>query len=243
MRGETELIAKIKELRNIKPREEWVFLTKKRIFREVNVRDFSRSKKWDIFEALFRYKYATVSLVAVFLLGSIFVSAQQSLPGDLFYPIKKITERARLAIVPERDQPTLQLEYANQQLENLVEVAEKKKIEKLAPLIEEYQANVSEAAKILKKIEKPDVKKIVEKTKELEENKEKAESLGIVVEEPKELKNALAEVVKNEIKDLENQSLSFDQEKILKEIKDDYNKEEYSKALEKILILSYPQEK
>lgn len=242
MREETELVAKIKKLRSIEPRKEWVFLTKKRLFEEINSKSFFHNEKWGIFETIFRYKYATASLIVVLLMGSIFVSAQQSLPGDLFYPIKKIAERARLAVVPKQDQPTLQLEYANQQLENLVKIAEKKRVKKLAPLIEEYQDNVSEAAKILKKIENPDVEKIVEKTKELEENKEKAKSLGIVIEEPKELKSALANMVENEISDLEKKTLSPSQEKMLEEIKEDYNKGKYSQALEKILILSYPQD-
>ncbi|MCD6178114.1 hypothetical protein J7K03_02610 [bacterium] len=236
MRAETELIQKIKELKGIEPRKEWVFFTKREIFGE----------KWfvpRVFESIFSYKYALSSLIAILLIGGIFVSAQHALPGDLLYPVKRAAQKARLVLAPEEQLPNIQLEYANEKLEDLVKVAKEKKVEKLAPLIEEYQANISEAAKTLKEIKQPDVKEIVEKTKKLEENKEKVKSLGVIIEEPKELDNALASLVKSQIQEIEKSSLSREQEKIFEQVKEDYKEGKYSQALEKILILSYPQEK
>ena len=239
MRAETELIQKIKELKGIETKKEWVFLTKKEILGD----EFSVPRIFRVFENILSYKYALSSLIVIFLAGGVFVSAQQALPGDLLYPIKKATEKARLVFAPEEQQPNIQLEYANERLESLVKAAKEKKVEKLAPLIEEYQANISEAAKSLGEVKKTEVKKIVEKTKQIEENKKKAESLGVVIEEPKELNNALAKLVETQIKDLEQNSLSPEQEKIFEEVRKDYKEGKYSQALEKILILSNPQEK
>ena len=239
MRAETELIQKIKELKGIEPKKEWVFLTKKEILGD----EFSVPRIFRVFENILSYKYALSSLIVIFLAGGVFVSAQQALPGDLLYPIKKATEKARLVFAPEEQQPNIQLEYANERLESLVKAAKEKKVEKLAPLIEEYQANISEAAKSLGEVKKTEVKEIVEKTKQIEENKKKAESLGVVIEEPKELNDALAKLVETQIKDLEQNSLSPQQEKIFEEVRKDYKEGKYSQALEKILILSNPQEK
>ncbi len=239
MRAETELIQKIKELKGIEPKKEWVFLTKKEILGD----EFSVPRIFRVFENILSYKYALSSLIVIFLAGGVFVSAQQALPGDLLYPIKKATEKARLVFAPEEQQPNIQLEYANERLESLVKAAKEKKVEKLAPLIEEYQANISEAAKSLGEVKKTEVKEIVEKTKQIEENKKKAESLGVVIEEPKELNDALAKLVETQIKDLEQNSLSPEQEKIFEEVRKDYKEGKYSQALEKILILSNPQEK
>ena len=239
MRAETELIQKIKELKGIEPKKEWVFLTKKEILGD----EFSVPRIFRVFENIFSYKYALSSLIVIFLAGGVFVSAQQALPGDLLYPVKKATEKARLVFASKEQQPNIQLEYANERLESLVKAAQEKKVEKLAPLIEEYQANISEAAKSLGEVKKTEVKEIVEKTKQIEENKKKAESLGVVIEEPKELNDALAKLVETQIKDLEQNSLSPEQEKIFEEVREEYKEGKYSQALEKILILSNPQEK
>lgn len=243
MRAETELIQKIKELRGIEPNKEWVFLTKKEI-----LGDKLSSAGTGIFRMFesalsYKYKYALSGLVAILLAGGIFISAQQALPGDLLYPVKRTIEKTRLVLAPKEQQPNIQLEYANEKLESVVKVAQEKKVEKLAPLIEEYQINISEAARVLERVKNPDVKEIVKEAKQLEENKEKAQSLGIVIEESKELDNVLAKLVREQIKELQRNSLSLEQEKIFKQVKEDYKKGKYSQALEKILILSYPQER
>ena len=86
-----------------------------------------------------------------------------------------------------------------------------------------------------------DVEKIVVGTQKLEENKQKVESLGVVVGETKELDNAISQLVKREIKDLESRTLTEKQQKLLEGAKEDYERGNYSLALEKILFLSYLQ--
>lgn len=241
MRAEAELIKKIQGLKAIKPGKNWVILTKKQILGE----EFSpeNSPKSLPFWGLFQYKYALASLLVILILGGTFAFAQKALPGDFLYTFKKVAEKTRLSLVSEEERPNLQLEYANERLESLVEVVEANQVRKLAPIIEEYQANVSEAAKSLTKVKKLDVREIVQKTKEIEENKQKIEALGVIVGETEELDNALAQIVESQIEDLEKRSLSETQEELLEKAKEDYQEGNYSQALEKILFLSYPQER
>jgi len=243
---EAELIKKIQGLKSIKPRKDWVVLTKNQIFSEelTPSREVIPTNLPRFLLGLFQYKYALASFLIVLVLGGAFVFAQEALPGDILYSVKKVTERARLSFVSEEERPSLQLEYANERLETIVKVVEAKKTKKLAPIIEEYQANVSEAAKSLTKVAEPNVKEIVQKTKKLEENKQKIEaSLGIVVGEIEELDIALAQIVEEQIEDLEGQILSERQEELLEKARENYQEGNYSKALEIILFLSYPQEK
>jgi len=242
MRTETELIKKIQTLRGVKPGKDWVLLTKKQILDE----EFSPevSPKSLPFLGLFRYRYALVSLLVLLALGGgTFAFAQRALPGDLLYTLKRVVEKTRLSLVSEEERPNLQLEYANQRLASLVEVVEANRVRKLAPIIEEYQANASEAAKGLNKVKNVDVREIVQKTKEIEENKQKIEALGVIVGETEELDRALARVVENLIEDLEKGSLSEDQKELLEAAKEDYQAGNYPQALERILLLSYPQER
>jgi len=244
MRSDTALIKKIQVLKDIKPRKEWVVLAKKEILSEKAIPSQEMSFGfWGWPRLILQYRMALATLVVVGLLIGTFGFCQKAIPGDFLYTFKKVVEKTRLSFVPEQEKTALHLEYANERLQNIVSIVENKKTEKITPIIEEYQTNVSEAAKSLAQIKKPDVKKIAQKAKEIEVNKQKIEALGVIVGETKEWDNALAQIVDSQIKDLEKGSLSEIQEKILEEAKMDYQNGDYSQALEKILLLSYPQEK
>jgi len=232
MRGENELLSQIKGLKNIQPRKEWIASTKNEILKEESVLSFG---------SLFRP--AVAGVVTLCLFGGVFVFAQNSLPGDSLYTFKKVVEKARVSLLPEKERPSFQLELANEKLESLVVVVQSKNIDKVDPIIKEYQATVAEAAKALTKIEKPDVREIVAKTKKIEETKERIEALGVKIGETKDLDEALSRIVEHQIKELEEITLSEEQIEIFEEIQKDYQEGKYSEALEKILLLSYPQEK
>ena len=229
---EKELIEKIQGFKGIKPEKDWVILTKKEILGEKPKIGFS-----------FFFKPALAGALTLCILGGVFVFAQGALPGDSLYPLKKVAEKARLSFVSEKERPNLQLEYANEKLESLAKVVQNKQTKKVTLIIKEYQANVSEAAKSLEKVETPNVKEIVEGNKRIEENREKIEALGVRLGETKEWDNALARIVESEIKYWEKSTLSESQLEIFEQVKEDYQDGSYSEALEKILLLSYPQER
>lgn len=238
---EKELIGKIGELRQIRPRKDWVVLTKSQILGE---------EPKVLFFPFFKPVLATVTAFGI-LLG-IFSLAQNSLPGDILYPIKKITEKSQAVFVSEEEKPAFQLKLANERLEDLTKIAETNQVKKIAPALEEYQASVSEAAKNLAKITATTsdpvvVKKIAEQTQELtqelEEKKEKLEkTYGIAGLEFKEESNPTKVLVEWLIEDLESRTLTENQEELLEGAKEDFEIGDYNQALGKILLLSYPQE-
>jgi len=227
---EKELIGKIQELRQIKPREDWVSLTKKEILGE--------EPGFTLFPF---FKPAFAGFIAVFIIFGVFGFGfvKNSLPGDLLYSIRKIAHKSQAVFVSEEEKPAFQLKLANDRLEDLTKVSAKN----LAPTLNEFQANISEAARNLAKIEATTsdliiIKKIVEETKKLEENKQKVQALGVVIGEnsTEELDNALAKIVGNLIEDLEIRTLTGEKEAILNEMKELFEDGKYSEALELYFI-------
>jgi len=230
---EVELIKKIKRLKEIKPRKDWVLLTKSQVL------DFKR-ERLSFFAVLGRLvlqpRMVSVFFVILGLFLSVFSFAQNSLPGDLLYPIKKIAEKGQAIFVSEANKPKVQLEQANKRLEELAKIAAENQTPKLAPALDEFQNSVNEAAKNLKKSQKV-TKEIVDQTKKLIEKREEVKTLGIVVGGG-ELDDALSQIVENEIKDLEKRTLTEDQEKLLKEAKESFDAGNLTGALEKILQMN-----
>ena len=227
MRAKLELIKKIQELKQIKPGKDWVVLTKSQILAE---------EPKVLFFPFFKPVLATVTAFGI--LFGIFSLAQNSLPGDFLYSIKKITEKSQAVFVSEEEKPAFQFELANKRLEELTKIAQTNQVKKIAPAITEFQADVSEAAKSLVKMKKVDAE-LVAQTKKLEENKESVEKVLATKIETEEYDQALAQLVESQIKDLEEGTLTENQGKLLEGAKENFEAGNYSQALEKILILSY----
>jgi len=226
---EKELIGKIRELRQIRPRKDWVLLTKTQILGDVEVRP------QPFLFPFFRPAYA--GLFVVLILIGLFEFSQSALPGEPLYLLKRVVERSQAVFVSESEKPKLNLELANRRLDELNQVAQNNEVKKLAPAINEFQANAAIAAKNLAKVKKVD-KEIVAQIKKLEENKEKVEKVLATKIEMEEYDNDLAKLVENQIKDLETRTLSEDQQKLLEGAKADFEAGNYSDALIKILDLS-----
>ena len=242
---EKDLIKKIKELRQIEPRKDWVVFAKKEILGE-------EARSWkeqfsDILEIfpriIFQRKLAYAVLTMLLILVGTLGFAQNTVPGDLLFSVRKITEKTQAVFVSEKAK--YDLEIANKRLEDLTKVAEANRVENIASAINEFQASVSKAAKSLAKEElKEDPETIKEIALEVKKinDLEKVKSLGIVIEGSEELDNALAQVyqmyTEREIERLENSTLTEEQEKLLEEAKAEYENGNYSEALEKVLLIS-----
>jgi len=232
---EKELIGKIRELRQIQPSKDWVSLTKSQILGKED----KYNNLISVFQILFS-KPAYAGLVVVFVLFGLFGFSQNSLPGDLLYPIKKITERSQAVFVSEEELPKYNLEIANKRLEELNEIAQTNQVKKLAPAISEFQANISEAAKSLAKVKSQDVEKIVAQTKKLEENKKKVEEVLATKILSQETEESLISFYKTQaemlINDLGNQTLTEEKEEILNQMKKLFEEEKYLETLELYFI-------
>lgn len=245
---EKELIAKIRELRQIKPRSDWVLFTKSRILGKEEIvrdrvsgdfsfigflREIQRGERF-----IFQHKPVFATLLTLAVLFGLFGFSQNSLPGDILFSIKRITEKSQAVFISEKEQPKHNLEMVNKRLDDLTKVAESNSAKKLGPAINEFQASVSKAAKSLARADSQTVKEIVLEVKKLEEKTEQIKSLGVEIGESEELDNALAKIVEREINDLEERTLTEKQSEILVQAKEDFEKGNYSSALEKILLLS-----
>jgi len=247
---EKQLISKIQELRQIKPSQDWVIFTKERILEE----EFSRGRTsvfgWSEFidgmRIVFQHKFAFASLLVVMvfvgLLGT-FGFAQNSLPGDSLYTLKKITEKSQAVFVSEENQSRYDLEIVNKRLDDLTKIAESNRINNLASAIKEVQKSEEQAVESLSNPEikkyPEQVKEIVVEIKKLEEKKQELKQVyGVAgLEENKEV-NSTKIVVEWLIEDVENSSLTEEQEENLAEAIKDYEEGDYSQALEEILLLS-----
>lgn len=232
---EADLIKKIQLLKDIKPSKDWVSLTKKGIFEE---KGMSFGKHFTIVDILPRINFWRVLVPAFsFCFPFILLAVSQSaLPGDTLYPVKKFTENAQTVFVSQSEKANAQLGIVNKRLEELDKIASANQVEKIAPAMAEYQASISEAVRNLTKTKNTDVKEIVQQTKKIEEAQQKAEALGVKIDETtNELNSALFSLADREIKDLENRTLSESQQKLLTEAKENFESGNYSQALEKIL--------
>jgi len=244
---EKQLISKLQELRQIKPSNDWVVFTKEEIFGS-SVAEARKEKTSPEFSFIsfikeiqrgerfvFRHKPAFAMLVVFIVLIGVFGFAQNSVPGDSLFSLKKMTEKGTSVFVSGKDQAKHDLEMAGKRLDDLTKIAQENEVKNLAPAINEYKESVSKAAESLATMES--VKEIIEEIKKLEEKEEKVKSLGIEIGESEELHSALAKIVEMEINDLEEKILSEDKEEILAEVKQDYEAGNYSEALEKVLLL------
>lgn len=227
---EKQLIGKVRKLRQIRPRKDWVSLTKKDILGEEPGLFFSSY-----------LKPAIGGLMTIFVLFGVlgYGLVKNSLPGDVLYAVKKAVHQGQAIFISEAEKSAFQLKLANDRLEDLAKAPAKN----LAPTISEFQANIAEAAKNLAKIDATTsspiaIKKIVEQTQELEENIEKVESLGVVIgkEGMSEWNKAVKRVTENLIEDLEGTTLTEEKEKILSKMKELFEEGKYSEALELYLI-------
>lgn len=227
---ETELIKKIKKLKDVKPRKDWVLLTKNKIL--------GQEPKFELFPFL---KPAYAGLFLFLLLIGVLEFSQKALPGDIFYPLKRITEKTQTIIISkfisDEQKSRNNLELANKRLDELNEIAKSNETKKLSPAITEFKITVSAAAKDLGKVKKVN-KEILAQTQKLEENKAKVENLLATKIETEEYDNALSQLVEREIEDLESRTLSQEQEAVLLKAKEDFEAGNYSEALIKILDLS-----
>jgi len=254
---EKELIAKIQELKQIKPDQEWVILAKSKILRGVGcgleeAREARESgfSFGDFLKGLlrgesfvFQHKFAFSGTFVLLLFVGLFGLAQNSLPGDMLFPLKKVAESGQAVFVPQSGEVKYNIELVNRRLDDLTKIAKNNTIKNLAPAINELQASVAKAAGSLVRsgASRYAIKDIAADVKDIEDKVQEVKSLGVEIGENKELDSALTQYYKNldedQIKELESQSLTEEKQAALKEIKADFEAGNYELAAEKILLL------
>lgn len=236
-----ELISKIQQLKDIKPKQDWVLSVKNRIITEhpyiAKKTEVSLSMADIIKSWVLQPKLDYIPFVLIFgIFVAAFSFANTALPGDALYPFKKITEGGQsIFILDNKTQSATQLELLNKRLDELTEIATKNKVKNLAPAINEVEHSITKAAKNLKQADtNPE---IVSKIKTIEDKKDMIKSLGVEIGEL-EWDAALVGKIKTQVDILSAEKLTAEQASVLEEVKKDIDGQEYVAAWEKVLSIN-----
>lgn len=245
---EKQLIEKLNKLSTIAPRQEWVALTKKSILGADFVKDNSRvtiqARFSGFVNSITNLNYKTklaysFSVLLLAVIGTVGM-AQSAVPGDTLFSVRRATEKIQTAFNFNNDASKYNFEIANKRLEDLTLVVKDNRTQNLAPAISEFQASIADATKNLLAYTQKNPKNIKDIANQVKKIKDSAvlldkiggSDLGATSD------NLYKAIVEEEIKALDNVTLTEEQKKILVEIKELFDAGNYSDAFEKILIIS-----
>jgi len=126
---EKDIIQKLQSLKQIKPNRDWVNWLKANILQTKPQNSlYNKPKiKLAVFSFVSKYQKALVpSLLAFFFVCS-FAFAQTTLPGSVLYPIKTLTQNAKIHFASENTKPVVRLNVAKTKMEDLGKVENHKK--------------------------------------------------------------------------------------------------------------------
>ncbi|KPJ55342.1 hypothetical protein AMJ47_00520 [Parcubacteria bacterium DG_72] len=241
---EKQLVCQLKKLQDIQPRKDWVVFTKSKIFEENNIgkeksivsllstiiKELQMGEKF-----VFQHKMAFASALIIVVLFGLFGFAQKSVPGDSLFALKKMTEQSQAVFISDNYKSIHNFEIAGKRLDDLTKIAQENDVKKIAPALVEYNETVSRAAETLNQA--GSVQEIALEIKKLQEKENLVRSFGIEIAENKDLDNAIAEIVKREVAYLKEKELTEEQKLILADIEKEIEQEDYSSALEKVLLM------
>src|SRR3989338_5497345 len=119
---EKDLIKQLKGLKEIKPRKDWVLLTKSQILSEPG-------RELETKISVFHWKLAFAPMISVFIVIGLFGFANSTVPGDFLFPVKKVTEVVQVGLsLTSAEKSEVHLRLANRRLEELSEIAEANKV-------------------------------------------------------------------------------------------------------------------
>jgi len=243
-----QIIESLKQMKEIKPRQEWAILLKSQILApkqveiEVPVKQktilrqgYAREKSVGILDIIssvfFQRKLAYSSALALFLIVGIFGFAQYTIPGDLLFPLKEVTEQSTAALTGHT---TLNQDVANlnNSINNLAQVNKDGRKDTIPSAISKINASASVLANNLINNSVQDPQKLNEISQTL--NKTLADIPGTDLTETSGVQDLLQAL----IADYQKTTMTDDQKDTLTEAKDLYNQGKYTDALEKILLIN-----
>jgi len=120
---EKDLIKNLKDLKQIKPNQDWAFWLKSNILETKPQSHLYKPKiKLAVFSFIPKYQKVLIpSLMAFFFVFS-FTFAQTTLPGNVLYPIKTLTQNAKIHFASENTKPLIRLEVVKTRMEDLSKV-------------------------------------------------------------------------------------------------------------------------
>ena len=153
---EKDLIKNLQDLKQIKPNQDWAFWLKSNILETKPDSLYNKPRvRLAIFSFIPKYQKVLIpSLMAFFFVFS-FAFAQTTLPGNVFYPIKTLTQNAKIHFASENTKPVVRLEVAKARMEDLSKVQDHKK--EISVIAKNIGKDLEIAPEEIKKINKKQV--------------------------------------------------------------------------------------
>lgn len=245
---EKDLILKIASLKNIKPKHDWVVLTKANILGAEEYQVLREAQVSPVTRVLSHFRYLNhpvlaMATIALFVFGAVFTQqAQNSLPGDTLYSVRSVVERAQFGL-SSQEQSLVYMELANRRLDDLKKIAKENRVQNLSSAIREFEASVSDASKSLALLVENNPENALQASLEaiqLYKDKSQIEQiLGTTIgEDGGELENAAKVLIESELADLETRTLTEEQEVMFEQARTAFESGDYQTALEQLWLVS-----
>ena len=232
-----DLVSKLKSLQEIKPESNWVSLTRSEIFdkKEKSFSEFLTNK--------FFVKSSMTAFASLGLVAFLVISAQGAYPGDTLYPVKRMTEKGKMAFLSQEAKQDFNLLLTQKRLEEVSEMVKRNQIEQLSLAVEELESVKSKIEKgFARSVENKTREEVVAMTRdfaptllEIEDEKEMLLGpLGVRVERG-DSSDTMKDSASFLIKDLEERDLTEKDELLLQEAKDLFEEKNYRSSLKTVL--------
>lgn len=235
---EKQLIEKLNKLSEIKPRKEWVVLTKNQILgaTEQNIvaeKANILGRFTSIMEVLRTYSYQRK---LAFALSGILLIALGTV-GFVGYSNLGAKKDGQVAFIPTEFLTKSQLEAANNSLENLTKLVKENRSEDITPAVNKFKASLNDAVNSLLESVKNDpssIKDIAKEVKKIKDNQVLLDNLDVKVDLGDSSEVLYKAITEQEIANFEKLTLTQEQKDILTSVKELYEKGKYAEAFEKI---------
>lgn len=188
-----ELIQKIQSLRQIKPDSNWANWLKANILqtKPQNILGDKPRVKLAVFSFIPKYQKAFIpAFLALFFVFS-FAFAQTSLPGSILYPLKTLTQNAKIYFASENTKPIVRLEVAKARIEDLSKVQNHH--EEISAVVQNVRKDLEIVPQEIKNINKKQIALNVSKDvqKRSEDLKTIADKISLDEKEKQELNKSV----------------------------------------------------
>lgn len=153
---EKELIEQLKQLQEVKPNKNWANWLLSNILTKSHQEGMIKPRvKLVSFSFIHQYQKALVSAAFVVLFVSTFAFAQTTLPGNPLYPVKTLTQTARLFLTPKDYKSVVRLQIAKTRLEDMAKMTDQEQA--IALMSQNIQKDLQTIPQELKNIQKKQV--------------------------------------------------------------------------------------
>ncbi|MFH1551381.1 MAG: DUF5667 domain-containing protein [bacterium] len=225
-----DLAKNIKKLDKIQPSQEWLDSTRHNLLVQM---DFDSETRKSSF--LFNKSIALALCMVIIVFGGPWLAvkaAKPSLPGELLYSVKKISEEIQSTVSSNNNRVQLKTDFASRRLEELTKLneldeghfsSEQEKTEKVKQVVSDFKGNLANVSQNLGKISKAEAVIVAKKARKIQENLDKTKDEMSLVDS---VDSGQAEEVRADLAEAEQTIKEINQQILTVLLKDRENAEE-----------------